>query len=109
MVENNIIDKTVGNGLEAYKGGSRSCYEQVGDLDLLLLVPNFNFRLSFYNREELYKHEIEIKSLESCDTVYNQICNMLELDPKRVSSSNGNGMIKYVIKWLSVQIYLRIM
>ena len=38
MVENNIIDKTVGNGSEAYKGGSRSCYEQVGNLDLLLFM-----------------------------------------------------------------------
>ena len=46
-------------------------------------------------KEKLYKHELEINSLETCDTVYQQICNMLELDPKRVLLLNENGMLKY--------------
>ena len=40
VTENNVIDKTVGNGLEPYKNASRLLYEEIGDLDVLLIVPN---------------------------------------------------------------------
>ena len=83
VTENNIIDKTVLNGLEPYKNGSRLLYEKVGDLDVLLLVPNFNFKISLMHKEKQYKHEIEINSLETCDTVYQKVCDLLELDPKQ--------------------------
>ena len=93
--ENNIIDRTVGYGLEAYKNESRLLAEEINDDDVLYLVPVFNFKISFVYKEKLYKHEIETSSMETCDIIYQQICDILELDPKRILVFNEYGMLNY--------------
>ncbi len=65
------------------------------DLDVLFLVPNFNFKINFMYKEKQFKHEIELNSLDTIDVVYEKICNHLQLNPKRILSLNEYGLFKY--------------
>ena len=91
----NVIDKTVGNGLEPFRKESRLIYEKIQDLDCLLIVPVFSFRISIVYKDQMYKEEVVINSLETGDVVHSKICNHLQLDPKRVLMMNECGAIKY--------------
>merc|ERR1712130_809629 len=67
----------------------------MGDLDCLLIVPVFSFRISIVYKDQMYKEEVVINSLETGDVVHSKICNQLQLDPKRVLMMNECGAIKY--------------
>merc|ERR1712087_351855 len=95
ITECNIIDKTVGNGLEPFKNESRLVYEKIHDLQTLLFVPVFDFRVSIVYKGKTYKNEVLINSLETCDVVHTKICNHLQLKPKRVLMMNEHGALKY--------------
>ena len=43
LTNDNIINKTIGNGLEAYKNDSRICNEGINDGSTVILVPLLNF------------------------------------------------------------------
>ena len=46
-------------------------------------------------KEQIYRDEVEISSLETCDVAHSKICNHLQLDPKRVLVMNEHGALKY--------------
>merc|ERR1712087_612875 len=95
ITKNNIIDKTVGNGLEPFKNNSRLVYEKIADMGCLLFVPSFDFRVSIVYKGQLYENEVVVNSLEICDVVHVKICNHLQLEPRRVLMMNEHGALKY--------------
>jgi len=93
--ERHVVDKTVGNGLEPFKNASRLVYEKIQDLDVLLFVPVFSFRVSLVHKDKMYKHEVVVNSLDTCDAVYEAVCTHLQLEPKRVLLLNKTGLLRY--------------
>ena len=70
-------------------------YEKVKDLDCLLCVPVFSFRVSVVYKSKMYKHEVAVNSLDTCDAVYDAVCTHLKVAPKRVLLLNKSGLLRY--------------
>ena len=91
----NIVDKTVGNGLEPFRDESRLIYERIQEGDTLLFVPSFTSKVSAVYIGQLHLNEIEVDSVETCNVVYERICKNLKLEPKRILLLNETGSLKY--------------
>ena len=93
--EGNIIDKTMGSGLEAFRNESRVVYEGIKAHDTLFFVPSFKFKISVVHKGELHLHEIQVNSLETCGVVYRRIFDSLKLNAQRTLLLNESGSFKY--------------
>eukprot|EP01083_Nonionella_stella_P130786 397006_1 len=91
VTENNIIEKTHGNGLEEYRNGSRICYEQMKDGDILLLVPSFSFKVSVEYKGKEHADLIAIHSMDTAYTVYQEIGDALGLNVANMLLVTENG------------------
>eukprot|EP01083_Nonionella_stella_P056050 147796_1 len=91
VTQDNIIEKTHGNGLEEYRNDSRIYYEQMTDGDMLLLVPSFDFKLSVEYKGKEHTDLITIHSMDTAYTIYREIGAALQLNVANMLLVTENG------------------
>eukprot|EP01084_Bolivina_argentea_P310176 536681_1 len=93
-----LIENTLGSGLERYRNDSYIFHENITNNHLLILIPSFKFYVNFifHGFEFINTGTIQVCSLDICYVIYEQIAHQLQLDINKIllKTSNGN-IIKY--------------